>query len=248
MDESPGQQTNEPQVQPGQVVQPQPLYPNQVPDMQNSQPQFSPPSELSQELNNPQSEETDQTLPETGTNESDYSTNNEDSLATPDDSSEEDGDSEAGENASFSWQASEFIHHQKQGLWYFGFAVVALLLIGIALITKQWFSAAVFVAMAFALLVYAKKEPRVLNYMIDDGGISVENKLYRYEQFRSFSVFNDVAWHSIDLDPTQRFQPRLTIIFESKDLDSILGILSQNLPRADRLPDLVERATRIIKF
>ena len=152
------------------------------------------------------------------------------------------------EPSSFSWQASEFIHHQKEVGWYTAFGIIVLVLVGAMIFFHRWFEAAVFVMAAIALLVYAKKEPRVLQYIIDDHGVTIENKLYKYDKFRSFSVFSDVAWHSIDLDPTQRFQPRLTLIFESKDLDQILAILVQHLARIDRQPDLIERATRTLKF
>ncbi|MBW3538166.1 hypothetical protein KY386_01585 [Candidatus Parcubacteria bacterium] len=149
---------------------------------------------------------------------------------------------------SLSWQASEFLHHQKPASWYLLlFAAVAVLVVAAA-VTKQWFSIAVFIAMAAALGVYAGKEPRVMSYRLDASGISIDNKHYPYSQFRSFAVFNDVAWHAIDLDPAQRFMPRLTVLFESKDLDQIIDILSQELPRADRDPDLVERLTRKLKF
>jgi hypothetical protein len=149
---------------------------------------------------------------------------------------------------SFSWQASEFIHHQKKTAWYVIFGVVVLALVGVAIVTQQWFSVAVFIAMAAALVVYASKEPRVLQYQLDGTGITIERKHYPFKQFRSYAVFNDVAWHSIDLDPTQRFQPRLTMLFESKDLDTITGLLDLHLAHVDRNPDLVEQITRRLKF
>ena len=148
----------------------------------------------------------------------------------------------------FSWNASEFIHHQKKTSWYLIFGLIVIALIIITILTHQWFSAALFVVMASALVVYANKEPRLLRYHLNESGITIEQKLYKYSQFRSFAIFNDVAWHSIDLDPLQRFQPRLTVMFDSNDLPHIESILSSHLPRIDREPDLVERATRFLKF
>ncbi len=166
---------------------------------------------------------------------------------TPENDAEIDSQS-APEGPVFSWQASEFIHHQKKGSWYGIFAVIVVALIVIGIITKQVLSVMVFVAMGGAVAVYANKEPRVLEYLLDNNGITVGEKLYRYDQFRSFAVFNDVAWHSIDLDPLQRFQPRLTVMFQSQDLTQIEGILSAHLPRIDRDPDIIERLTRTLKF
>lgn len=159
-----------------------------------------------------------------------------------------DAEEEALEQTGFSWQASEFIHHQKKGSWYGIFAVAVVVLVVIAILTKQVLSVMVFIAMGGAVAVYANKEPRVLDYLLDEHGITVGGKPYRYDQFRSFAVFNDVAWHSIDLDPLQRFQPRLTVMFESQDLATIEAILSTHLPRIDRNPDIIERLTRTLKF
>jgi cell division protein FtsW (lipid II flippase) len=146
------------------------------------------------------------------------------------------------------WQASEFVHHQKQFTWYLVFAVIVVILVGVAAVTHQWFSVAVFIAMAAALLVYANKPPRTLNYEINDHGVTVDQKFHPYHEFRSFSVISDVGWHTIELDTVQRFMPRLTILFDTKDFDQIMALLSQELPRVDRHPDFIERLAKQLKF
>lgn len=150
--------------------------------------------------------------------------------------------------ASFSWQASEFVHHEKAASWYVILGGGTIALSALAVLTRQWFTVIVVLAMGGALAVYAKKEPRVLNYELDDEGIRVENKLYKYDQFRAYAVFNDVAWHSIDLDPAQRFLPRLNVMFDSQNLDTIEAILSEHLPRVERQPDPAEKLARLLKF
>lgn len=147
-----------------------------------------------------------------------------------------------------SWQASEYIHHQKRPLWYvILFMAVALLLVA-GILTHQWSGLVVLAAMTAAVVVYSNKPPRTLNYSLTNDGIVIESKFYEYAQFKSFAVISDVAWHSIDLDPVKRFAPRLTILFGDDDLDSIVEALSKELPRVDRQPDVIERATRFLKF
>ena len=121
-------------------------------------------------------------------------------------------------------------------------------LCGVAGFLGQWFSLAVVAVMAVAVLVYASKQPRVLSYILDDDGISIDSKLYPYSQFRSFAVIEDVAWHAIDLEPTQRFMPRLTIMFDSDDFQPIVNVLSKKMIEVHRQPDWVERLTRYLKF
>jgi hypothetical protein len=147
-----------------------------------------------------------------------------------------------------SWQASEYIHHHKPALWYVGVfgAVAVLLLLGI--ITKQWSGMVVLVLMTVAVLVYANKQPRVLNYSLTNDGIIIDTKFHPYNQFRSFGVVMDVGWHSIDLDPIKRFMPRLTILLEDHHVDDVIEALSRQLPRHDRGPDVIERWSRKLKF
>jgi hypothetical protein len=118
----------------------------------------------------------------------------------------------------------------------------------VAVLTQQWLSIGVFVVMAGALMVYANKPPRTLGYQLDGKGITIERKFYPYDHFRSYSIMRDVAWHVVDLEPAQRFMPRLTVMFDDANLDTIEGLLAQQLPREDRQPDLIERLTRLLKF
>ncbi len=102
--------------------------------------------------------------------------------------------------------------------------------------------------MAAAVVVYASKEPRILTYRIDNHGITIEQKRNPFSNFKSFTVLKETGWHMIDLEPTQRFMPRVSIIFDSEDLDNITELLEQKLPRVDRDPDWIERLTRSIRF
>ncbi len=148
----------------------------------------------------------------------------------------------------FSWQASEYIQHHKGLAWYVLLGVVVLIFVIVAAILKLWLGIALFLVMGAAIAVYAKKEPRILNYSLDTSGVTIEGKHYPYNSFRSFSVFQDIEWHSIELDPTQRFMPRLTLLFSDDDIADIADHLSLHLPHNDRQPDFIERITRRLRF
>jgi hypothetical protein len=148
----------------------------------------------------------------------------------------------------FSWQASEYVHHTKGFTWYLGLVAAFAILIGIAVYTRQWFSIGVFAIMPVAIAVYARKAPRTLTYGLSADGITIEGHHYPFAEFRTFAVLPDLSWHTIDLEPTKRFMPRMTILFEDNDFDAVVGHLAQYLPRVDRQPDMVERATRYLRF
>jgi hypothetical protein len=160
----------------------------------------------------------------------------------------EDQEGPAEELQSFSWQASEFLHHTKNPLWYSAFIGGVVIAVGICIYLQQWFSIPVFVMMGFAVMTYANKTPRILQYTLDEHGITIGDKHYSYNQFRDFAVISDVGWHSIDLDPVKRFAQRISVIFEDKDFEDVVGILEQFLPRVDRAPDPIDRFSRKIRF
>ncbi len=146
------------------------------------------------------------------------------------------------------WQASEYVHHHKGASWYGILAAIVFVLLAVAVIFHLWLSVGVFLAMGAAIVVYAQKPPRILGYELDGESVTIDGKSYPYHNFRSYAVLSDIEWHAIDLEPTQRFMPRLTVLFGDDDFDLIVDHLSLHLPRVDRQPDVIERLSRYLRF
>lgn len=158
------------------------------------------------------------------------------------------GETETAPHQSYTWEASEYIYHEKSAGWYAALWLIAAVLCGILGFLQQWLSIVVVVVMAIAIMVYTRKHPRTLQYTLDEDGIIIERKELPYTNFRSFSILQDMAWYSIDLEPAKRFVPRLTLICENDDVEKIEQILSSHLPRVDRELDFIERASRYLRF
>ncbi len=152
------------------------------------------------------------------------------------------------EEPGFKWQASEYVHNHKGTGWYAGLVGGVAILVGAALLLHYWLVAGAFVAMGVAIAVYAHKPPRVLTYELTAAGIVIEGHALPFKEFRSFGVLPDAEWHTIDLEPTRRFRPRMAVLFDPQDLDVIVAHLEQYLPRVDRQPDMIERVTQYLRF
>lgn len=152
------------------------------------------------------------------------------------------------EEVAFSWQASEYVHHIKGAGWYAAlFGITAVLVIVMAVL-KFWLTIALFLVMAGAIVVYARKPPRLLTYELTPEGITIEGKVYPYAYFRSFTVFSDANWHSIELEPSRRFMPPISLLFQEQDFEAIVSHLELHLPLIDREPDMIEKLTRYVRF
>lgn len=155
----------------------------------------------------------------------------------------------AASGGSITWTASEFIAHEKSAIWYIQLGVGALLLATVVyLFTKDVISTGVVIFAALALGVYGARQPRQLQYVLDDEGIKIGPKLYQYTAFRSFAIMPEGVFSSIVLMPLKRFAPLTTIYYDPKDEEHIIDILSPNLPFEERKSDAVERLMRRIRF
>src|SRR5687767_323629 len=92
------------------------------------------------------------------------------------------------DGSSFSWEASEYVEHDRTMLWYIVLGAVTLALVVFSiLVLKEWLSALVVVLMAVAIGVYARRKPGVLKYQLSDSGVKIGEKVYPYDEFRSFA-------------------------------------------------------------
>ena len=79
------------------------------------------------------------------------------------------------------WNAPEFVQTHKPVGWYILFGLFFLVLIVLAVLTRQYITVGLFMVMAIAVLVYANREPRILSYKISNYGISVGDKKYVFD-------------------------------------------------------------------
>jgi hypothetical protein len=154
----------------------------------------------------------------------------------------------AGTLPALEWTASETDYSHKGLWWYLALAVIIVALVATAVIFKLWLGIGVFLAMGLTIGVYAQRGPHTQTYRLDDQGLTVEGKLYTFDKFKTFGVISDASWHTIDLESTARFMPRLNILYNDADFGAIVDRLADNLPRQDRSPEAVERLTRWLRF
>jgi hypothetical protein len=147
------------------------------------------------------------------------------------------------------WSASEFIAHQKSFGWYSTLGAVALVAAAaVFLATNDKISTTVVLVAAVLLGVVAARKPRTLKYQVNGSGLTIGEKFYHYDTFRSFAVLDEGAFSSVVFIPLKRFMPLLTIYFEPKDEDKIVSILSDRLPMEVHKLDVVEQLMQRIRF
>ena len=159
------------------------------------------------------------------------------------------GNHEKAEHPVISWQASEFVMHQKPAWWYIAFVGITLALGLVFLVVFKDIVAAIAIVIVFGLtLKLAMREPRTLPYTIGNDSVSIGERKFPYEAFRTFSIIKDGGLDSILLHPLQRFSLSIIIYFDPKDTEAIVSALSFHLPHEEQEMSAIDRISRTLRF
>jgi hypothetical protein len=227
MPEEPNESSTPPQTQPGQVIAPGGESPQPTPTPEATVPVLpAPPAETNPVQPNEFVEPTpvfEATL------------NNENNLI-----SEENG---------VTWEASEFIAHDKSASWFVGLAVAAVILAAVVYIaSKDIVSTGVIIIAAIIFGVYGNHKPRQMTYQLSSQGIAISNKVYSYDDYKSFSIRPEGSLMSLTFMPLKRFSPPLTIYYNAPQEESIMKILTARMPYEEPRRDTVDSLMKKIRF
>ena len=154
------------------------------------------------------------------------------------------------ENAPVHWTASEYIHEEKNGLWFILFAIVALAFIAVdILFLKSYTFSVLVIVMAVAVVIYSRRPPHLVDYTLSiNQGLYVGEKLYHFNNFKAFGLINDRGNHSIMLIPIKRFAPGVSVYFPEEAGEKIVDILGARLPMETLKLDFVDVIIRKLKL
>ncbi|MBQ6130595.1 hypothetical protein IJI72_02835 [Candidatus Saccharibacteria bacterium] len=149
---------------------------------------------------------------------------------------------------SVNWEAEEYIQAEKNGGWYLGLVVVTAVLVLASVLLRWWTFTVLIVLSAVALVIYAKRPPRMLHYSLTSKGLSEGNRLYSYEDFRSFGVLMEGAKPAIVLTPRKRFSPRVTVYFPEERGEEIVDAFGAKLPMGEVKLDFLDKVVKMLRF
>jgi hypothetical protein len=147
------------------------------------------------------------------------------------------------------WQANEYIHHEKDAVWFIVFTLVVLGLIAFSIFVIQSITFTILIpVMAAALIVYSRRPPRLIDYTLSSKGLHVNDRLYPFTEFKGFGVIRDGKEYSIMLIPIKRFKPGVSVYFPEEAGEAIVDILGTRLPMQKLHLDIVDKIIRKLRI
>ncbi len=149
---------------------------------------------------------------------------------------------------SISWEASEYVHTNKGGMWLVGLSAITVVLLGVAIWFAAWTFAILIVVMGVAMAIFAFRPPRVLRYTLNNNGVQINDQQFNYSDYRAFGVLEDGAFFTLTLIPIKRFAPALSVYFAEDHGEQIVDIISAHLPMEHLEPDFIDILMRRLRF
>ncbi len=158
-------------------------------------------------------------------------------------------ESDTSMQAPISWEASEYIHHEKNTGWFVALLAIAAILAAFALfIMKSYTFALLVCVMAVAIVIFARRPPRILHYSLTAQGLDIDGRHYSYHDFRAFAVVQDGPLYSIMLITVKRFGPTVTVYFPEEHGEAIVDSFGAILPMEQRDLDFMDQLARRLRF
>lgn len=153
------------------------------------------------------------------------------------------------ERDSIEWTASEYIAHEKNAGWYVQVMLAAIIIAAVVyLITRDVVSTVVIIFAGIVFAVAAARKPKVVAYRVDHGGLTIGQRYYPFNQFKSFAVMQEGPLAKLVFMPLKRFMPTVDIYVPPENGEAIMQAVSGALPLETRKQGLAETFAHRIRF
>ena len=148
----------------------------------------------------------------------------------------------------FSWEAPEYEHFEKHPKWYWVMGGILLAIIVYALVTNAILMAITFILIGTLGYVYAEREPRTIEMMINSDGVKVDNYFYEYDDLKSFWIFYEVehGHKVVSLHSKKTFLPHIHVPIGNANPILIREVLVNYLPEIRQEINIVDRLSMLI--
>ena len=147
------------------------------------------------------------------------------------------------------WQATEYIDHERTSQWYIILAIIVLAFITLAIFVFNSITFAILIpVMLVSLVVYVRRPPSILNYILSRKGLHVNDHLFIYDQFKAFGIVAHEGTHSVVLLPRKRFQVSQTVYFPEEVGEPLVDMLAARLPMQEVKLDAIDRLLKKLRI
>lgn len=130
-----------------------------------------------------------------------------------------------------SWSAFEYEEKSRSQDWFWALGIIVVTSSIASMIFGNYFFAALLILSGLLLGFFAIKKPEIVTYELNEKGLKIKNRLYPYENIKSFWIQLDVTGETntkplLFIHSERIFMPIIGIPIDESVADDIYMILS----------------------
>jgi hypothetical protein len=152
-------------------------------------------------------------------------------------------------HVSLAWNALEYHFHEKSANWYIAVFIVVGTVAALSAIYGNYLLSTLSILAGFAIGLHGARRPRVVEMKIDDHGLRVGHRLFRYKQMKSFCLLRhpqEGTFLSVELD--SMLTPRTSILLGDADPQDIHDALILRVPYEEYEESILDMLLRAVGF
>ncbi len=146
------------------------------------------------------------------------------------------------------WQAPEFIKHDKSSSWFVALWIISAGLVVVAFLTKSILMGVLVFIATLVVSVYAAKEPRNIKIVLDERKINFGKESKSLDNFSSFWIFEKGSYNILSLSSKKMLQPHIKIILPEELSKDVRMILRSSLEEREQEESFIEGLSEWLKF
>ncbi|MDO8500187.1 MAG: hypothetical protein Q7S66_06085 [bacterium] len=147
------------------------------------------------------------------------------------------------------WEAPEYIVFPKKRLWFLILAAATAMLAGFSFYYANYFFTLFIILAGFLVAWFAVNEPKHVRFAITPEGVRFKNRVYLYEDLKSFWVFDEEPpFGELSIESKKVFMPYLKAPLGNADPDEIRKMLLKFLPEEQQNESLITLFSHILRF
>lgn len=146
------------------------------------------------------------------------------------------------------WSALEYEEKERSADWFWALGIIVVTSSIAAIIFSNYFFAMLLILAGILLGFFAKKKPDVVFYELNAKGLKIRNRLYPYENIKSFWVQTEIK-PLLFIHSERAFMPIISMPIENIMTEDIHAILfSQNIPEVEMKEHPSEKIMEFLGF
>lgn len=154
------------------------------------------------------------------------------------------------DHAIITWEAPEYVKHEKGKTWFTVAGVIVLMLVLWGIWSHSWSTSVVFLLLAGVYYLAHTHEPRHLKITISEIGIKVGNACYAYANMRAFWVhYHPPFVKTLNFRTNERMFKEVTIQLDGQDPVPVRSYLARQISEWEgKEESFTDILTRVFKL